>query len=165
MKKILPLSILFLAVLPGMGQAPPTGTNPSAKTRATSPLADYAGEWTSSFDGRVWLQLHLTLQGGKLTGSMVHSRHIATNDSGGLKSVSEEQSSETVTDAVLNPDGLVLTLKDADSLETDRYLMRLVLPSKQAGDLRVIGEAMPPGMAKPKPWPLVKAGNAASSPQ
>jgi hypothetical protein len=163
MKRNLLTSALCIVALSCLAQTPKTAINPPAKAKPISPLADYAGDWNSSFDGRVWLRLRLVLQGDKLTGAMIHSRNVTTDDSGGLKSVSEEQSNETVSDAVLNPDGLLLTLKDAESQETNRYLMRLVYPSKEAADLKVIGANMPPGMAKPKPWHVVKT-NTTSSP-
>jgi hypothetical protein len=57
---------------------------------------------------------------------------------------------------VLNPDGLLLTMKDPDSQETDRYMMRLVAPAKDAAELKMIAMSMPPGMSKPKPWRLTK---------
>ena len=74
--------------------------------------------------------------------------------------MSEEQSTETVTDAAVNPDGLLITLKNADTPETNRYMMKLVQPSKDAADLKLIGQAMPPGMPKPKPWRVVRSGAA-----
>jgi len=163
MKKISLLLILFLPALPLLGQAPKTSSNPPGKAKPVSPMTDYAGDWAATFEGRVWLRLRLVLQDDKLTGAMTHARSVSLNDAGELKSVSEEESGEIVTDAVLNPDGLLLTVKDKDSQETSRYLMRLVLPAKQAADLKLIGQAMPPGMAKPKPWRLEKAGGTASS--
>src|SRR5215471_17957938 len=119
MKKLLPVLLGFWMAASAVGPASKSTTNPAAKSKPVSPLADYAGDWTSSFNGIVWLRLRLVLQGDKLTGAMIHSRNITTDDSGGLKSVSEETSRETVQDAVLNPDGLVLTLKDADSQATN----------------------------------------------
>ena len=162
MKNALLLVLLFVVALLAMGQAPTAPTNPQAKAKPVSPLADYAGDWTSSFEGTVWLRLRLKLQDDKLVGAMIHARKITTDDSGGLKSVSEEQSNEVMTDSLLNPDGLRLTFKDANSQETEQYLMRLILPSKQTADLKMIGQAMPPGMAKPKPWQLVKSNTRTS---
>lgn len=165
MKRNSLLLILVLLASPGIAQAPKTAANPQAKTKPASPFTDYAGDWTANLDGKVWLRLRLTLQNDRLIGAMVHARNLSTDDSGGLKSVSEEESSETLMDAVLNPDGLVLTFKDVDSQETDRYLMRLLQPSKQTAELKIIGQAMPPGMAKPKPWKLEKSADANPPPQ
>ena len=86
------------------------------------------------------------------------------NDNGGLKSVSEEQATEAVSDAVVNPDGLLLTLQDPGTQERDRYQMRLIPPEKESADLKMIGMAMPPGMSKPKPWRLVKSGSGTKKP-
>ena len=148
------LSLVVLSVpIAGWCQAP-------AKAKPVSPFLQYAGLWTSVFEGKVWLSLRLELHGDQITGSLVHPKSIEMNDNGGLKSFSEEQSTEAVTDAVVNPDGLLLTLKDAETHEEDRYQMRLVLPDKETADLKMIGMPMPPGMPKPKPWRLVKSGTA-----
>lgn len=127
------------------------------KAALVSPFAAYAGEWTSAFDGNVWLRLRLDLNSEKLSGSMVHAKDIMLNDDGGLKSVGEEQSTESVSEAVVNPDGLLLTLKDPETQETYRYQMKLVAPANESAELRMIAVDMPPGMAKPKPWKLAKA--------
>jgi hypothetical protein len=148
-----------------VGQTPNAPASPSVKVEQKLPLADYAGDWNSTLNGKVWLHLQLVLHGEKITGEMMHAKDLRIDDSGGLTSVSDEQSSQTVADAVLNPDGLVLTFKDADTQESDRFLMRLAAASKQNAELRVIGVDMPPGMAKPKPWRLEKAGAASSSPK
>ena len=77
--------------------------------------------------------MQLELHGEQLTGALLHSRNIDVNDDGGLKSVSEEQSRETITDAMLNPDGLLITVKDVDSQETDHYMMRLDVAGEGCG--------------------------------
>jgi hypothetical protein len=163
MTKIIELSTVLLIGLAAVCQVPKTTATPPEKVKQASPLAEYAGDWTSTLDGKVWLRLQLVLQGDKLTGTMDHAKNLNIDDSGELKSVSEEQSNQTVTDAVVNPDGLVLTLKEADTQESDRFLMRLVLPSKQVANLRVIGLDLPPGMAKPKAWRLAKSDSTGSS--
>ena len=143
-------------------QAPPGPAAAPPQKAKVSPLAEYAGEWTATFDGKVWLRLHLELRGDQITGALLRARNLAVNDNGELKSVSEEQSGETVTSAVLNPDGLLLTFKDPDSQQTDRYTMRLVTAEKDAAELKMIAMSMPPGMPKPKPWKLAKSGMAAT---
>ena len=159
--KLLFAWIAVMAVgIAGWCQAPPGSATASPQKPKVSPLAEYAGEWTATFDGKVWLRLHLELRGDQITGALLHARNLAVNDNGELKSVSEEQSGETVTSAVLNPDGLLLTFKDQDSQQTDRYTMRLVTAEKDAADLKMIAMSMPPGMPKPKPWRLVKSGIA-----
>jgi hypothetical protein len=150
------LLLVLTSGLTAWSQAPVSGA--PAKAKNVSPLTDYAGLWTATFEGKVWLQLELVLNGEQLSGSLVHARNINFNDSGELKSVSEEQASQSIASAVLNPDGLLLTAKNPDTQETDHYLMRLVMPAKEAADLRMIGEAMPPGMPKPKPWRMEKSG-------
>ena len=144
-------------------QAPPgsVATAPPQKAKV-SPLAEYAGLWTATLDGKIWLSLQLALQGDQLTGSLVHPHSIEMNDNGELKSVSEEQTSDPILAAVLNPDGLLLTLKDPNSQDTNRYVMRLVAGVKGAADLKMIAMTVQPGMSKPKPWRLTKSGTQQS---
>ena len=149
---------MIAMALPGLCQAPAVQPKP----KPVSPFAQYAGEWSGSFNGIVWLRFQLALQGDSLTGSLVHAKSVEWNDNGELKSVSEEQATENVTSAEVNPDGLVLTLKDTETQETDRYLMKLTSPAKDTAEVKVIGMKMPPGMAKPKPWKLTKAGATAN---
>jgi hypothetical protein len=147
--------------LTAWSQAPPGSAAAATPQKPkVSPLAEYAGTWTARFDGKIWLSLELELHGDQLTGSLVHPHSLELNDNGELKSVSEEQTTDPIIDAVLNPDGLVLTVKDPDSQDKDRYLMRLVLPEKEAADLKMIAMSLPPGISKPKPWRLAKSGIA-----
>jgi hypothetical protein len=156
MKSLLLLFFSFAVFLPsGAQQVRPGPASPQKKP--VSPLEAYAGEWTASFDGKVWLRLSLQLEGEKLTGSLVHARNINLNDNGEMKSVSEDEARETITDAAVNPDGLLISFQDADTQATGRYMMKLVLPEKEAADLKMVGQAMPPGMPKPKPWRLTKS--------
>jgi|SRR6516164_10819551 len=160
MKTFLLPFFLLIAILLGWAQTPSSNKSTATQKKPVSPFADYAGDWRATLDGQVWLQLTLELRGEQLTGSLVHPRNTTLNDNGEVKSISEEQSTETVTEAVMNPDGLLITLKDSDTQETDRYVMKLVEPTKDAADLKIIGRAMPPGMPKPKPWRVVKADAA-----
>jgi hypothetical protein len=163
MKRLCGVIAVFAIALTAWSQTPPgSASAPPPKVKA-SPFAEYAGEWTATFDGKVWLRLHLELRGDQLIGAMLHARKLMSNDNGELKSVSEEQSGQTISSAVLNPDGLLLTMKNPDSQETDRYMMRLVAPAKDAAELKMIAMSMPPGMPKPKPWRLVKTGVAPAS--
>jgi hypothetical protein len=41
-----------------------------------SPFAEYAGDWTATFDGKVWLRLHLELRGEQLMGALLHARSL-----------------------------------------------------------------------------------------
>lgn len=156
MKRLLLAFALLAVPLTAWCQAPKSGGAAPPKAQQVSPLAEYAGDWISTFEGKLWLLLQLELHGEQLTGSLTHSRDLEVNDDGGLKSVSDEKVKETVADATLNPDGLVLTVKEPDTQETYRYVMRLLTPNKDAGDLKMIAMDMPPGMPKPKPWVLVK---------
>ena len=157
MKSLL-LSLVMLAMsMSGWSQAPP-------KAKPVNPLLEYTGEWTSVFEGKVWLSLQLELRGEQLAGSLVRPQRVEINDNGGIKSVSEEQYTETITEAVVNPDGLLLTLQRADTQDRDHFQMRLISPEKQTADLKMIGMQMPPGMPKPRAWRLVKSGSSTKKP-
>lgn len=154
MKRIVIAFILLVIPVLALGQTPPPGG--AGKAKPVSPFAEYAGDWVSTFEGKFWLILQLELHDDQLSGSLVHARNYAVDDSGELKSVSEEQVKEIVTGATVNPDGLLLTFKDPQKQEPDRFLMRITVPAKNAADLKMIAMVMPPGMSKPKPWKLAK---------
>ena len=156
MKRLLLALALLTFPLAAWCQAPKPGGAAPSKAQQVSPFADYVGDWISTFEGKVWLLLQLELHGEQLIGSLTHSTDVEVNDDGGIKSVSAEKVKEEVIDATVNPDGLVVTVRFGDEKEPDRYLMRLLTPEKNAGDLKMIEMNMPPGMPKPKPWVLVK---------
>jgi hypothetical protein len=164
MKKSLLLFVLVAIALTSWSQQPRPGNATTPQKKPVSPFAEYVGLWTATLEGNPWLRLTLELRGEQLGGALVHARSINLNDNGEVKSVSEEQSTETITEAVVNPDGLLITLKDPDTQETDRYMMKLIQPGKDAADLKLIGQAMPPGMPKPKPWRVVRLGAKPASP-
>jgi hypothetical protein len=157
----------FVLLVMAVGAAVAAQTSPQqgapGMTVRKSPLADYAGIWAGSFEGRTWLTVKLTLQADRLSGLIQHPRNLQFNDQGELKSVSEEQSTEIVQDAQVNPDGLLLTTKAADSQETNRYTMKLT--GESTAEIKMSAMKMPPGMPKVKPWKLTKttASPAAAS--
>src|ERR1035441_2790192 len=138
MKLLITWLTVVAVSLSAWGQAAPgPATTPPQKPKV-SPLAEYAGTWTATFDGKIWLSLKLELRGDQLIGLLVHAHSLELNDSGDLKSVSEEQASDPIIAAVLNPDGLLLTVKETDSQDTDRYMMKLVVSAKDSADLKMI---------------------------
>jgi hypothetical protein len=154
MKPLFFVCALLTIPLSGWCQAPASGTAKPPKTQQVSPFAGYAGDWIATLDGKVWLLLQLELHGEQLGGWLTHSRDLEMNDEGGLRSASEKKVKEAITDATLNPDGLLITVKYADAEKTDQYMMRLTTPG-QVAELKMVAQDMPPGMPKPKPWTLV----------
>jgi hypothetical protein len=154
--------LLVLTIALGVAAAAQTPAKQGASGTSVrkSPLADYAGTWTGSFEGKTWLTVKLTLQADRLSGFIQHPRNLQFNDQGEVKSVSDEESTETVQDAQVNPDGLLLTTKDPDTQETNRFTMKLTAESN--AEIKMSAMKMPPGMPKIKPWKLTKA--AAGSP-
>ena len=63
---------------------------------------------------------------------------------------------EPLVEGRLNPDGLLLTVKN--EAQAERYLMKLT--SESTAEIKMLAMTMPPGMPKPKPWKLTKAGVA-----
>ena len=155
MKKLLLALALLSVQLAAWCQAPVSGNAASAKAQRVSPFAGYVGDWVAVLDGKVWLLLELELHGEQLTGWLTHSRDIEMNDEGGLRSASEERVKEAITEAVVNPDGLLLTVRYADAKQFDHYVMKLNATG-DAAELKMAGMTMPPGMPKPKPWTLTK---------
>ena len=153
MKRLLLLALAFGVA--AAAQTLPKQAAPGTPVRR-SPLADYAGTWTGSFEGKTWLTVKLALQGDRLSGSIQHPRNLQFNDQGELKSISDEQSTETVQDAQVNPDGLLLTTKDPDTQETNRFTMKLT--GEATAEIKMSAMKMPPGMPKIRPWKLTKAG-------
>ena len=140
-----------------------------AKAESVSPFEQYAGDWTSLFNGRPWLLLRLELHLNTLGGALVHARTVELNDNGELKSMGEEQAIETVINAEVNPDGLLLSVKDTETQKTGRYLMKLLPSDKDSADLKMVGMEVRPGLPKPKPWRVTKvsvpAREKAAAPQ
>jgi len=148
--------VVLALVSAGLCQAAPR----APKAKPASPLLVYTGDWSATFDGRVWLRLQLEMLGDAMKGSVVRARKIEVNDSGELKAVSEELATEKVTAAEVNPDGLLLQVADTETQETNRYLMKLVAPGNDSATIKLLAMAMPPGMPKPRPW-IVKKADAA----
>jgi len=137
------LSIIAVAqtsMTPGMQNAPVR----------KSPLADYAGAWIGMFDGHAWLTIRLTLAGDQISGSVQRQNDVKFTDQGDIKSVGDEQLTGAVENAVLNGDGLLLTVKDTNAKEPSRYVLRLM--SANTAEVKMVAMSMPPGMPKPKPW-------------
>jgi hypothetical protein len=158
MKRLL-LVLLTIAVGVATPQTP-AGQSPAGTPVRKSPLADYAGTWAGSFEGKTWITVQLTLQGDRLSGFMQHAHDLEFNDEGLLKSVSDNQSTQTVQDAQVNPNGLLLTTKDPDTQETFRFTMKLT--GESTAEIKMNAMDMPPGMPKIKPWKLTKAPSAPS---
>jgi hypothetical protein len=137
-------------------QAPVNSPQGNAKAPVKKdPLLPYAGNWIGAFENKPWILLNLNLAGEKLSGSIQRAKSIDLNDSGEIKHVSEEFVTLPLADGALNPDGLLLTFRDANTQETQRYTMKLSVDGT-AAEIKMIAMNMPPGMPKPKPWKLMK---------
>ena len=141
--------LLFAVVAPAQTSMTPGLQNAPARK---SPLEGYAGSWIGTLQGHVWITVRLNKQGTELTGTLQRPRNLEFQNSGELKSVSDERTTDTVQSAVLQGDGLILTVKDPGTQETFRYIMRLM--SAETAELKMSGMAMQPGMPKPRPWQL-----------
>lgn len=145
----------------GWSQVPaPGNTKPPIPKK--SPLAPYAGTWTGTSLGRIFVTLRLAQGDDQLSGSIEHPRRIDTDDAGDVKNFSDDFSTAVVVDAKLTGDGVLLTVKEGGDNEVSRFSMRLT--GETTATLKMLAMEMPPGMAKPRPWKLTKAGATASPP-
>jgi len=127
-----------------------------------SPLAGYAGSWIGVFNGKAWMTIRLSQQGTAMTGTLQRQNDVKFNDQGDIKSVGEEKMIGSVENAELNGDGLLLTVKENGTQQTDRYQMRLI--GADTAEVKMVAMSMPPGMPKPKPWKLSRVGPNAVTP-
>jgi hypothetical protein len=150
-------AIVVMAVL-AVGSVAWSQTSSTAaapgKPAKKSPLLGYAGTWTGTFEQRPWLTVQLTLQGQQFSGSLRRANDLKFNDAGNLKSVGDTQLTEVIQDATLNGDGLLITAKNPNTNEIDRFTMRLT--SETAAELKMSAISMPPGMPKLQPWKLTR---------
>src|SRR5271167_2126163 len=71
MKLLFALMLVATLSLYARCQAPSaSGSAAPPQKPKVSPLAEYAGTWTGTFDGKVWMILRLELHGDLLTGSL-----------------------------------------------------------------------------------------------
>ena len=156
MKRFTPVILLLIAIsVISVAQTSTSAQAPNAPVRK-SPLAGYAGSWIGMFEGHAWMSIRLNLQAEQISGSMQRARDYKFNNNGGLLSVSEEQVTEGVENGVLQGDGLLLTVKDAETQQTTHYVLKLTGPD--TAELKMVAMSMPPGMPKPLPWKLSRVG-------
>ncbi len=154
--------VLGLMTSIGAAQNPPQrGTAPGQPAVKKSPLVPFAGNWVGTFEGKPWMLLNLNLVGEEFSGVLQRTRTFDLNDNGQLKHVSDDFVTYPLAQAELNPDGLVLTFKDINTQQTQRYLLKLT--GETTAEIRMIEMTMPPGYPKPKPWKLTKAAAPAKS--
>ncbi len=162
MRRFIPIAVLIVGLaIVGLAQTSMTPGMQNAPARK-SPLAGYAGAWLGTFDGHAGLTIRLTQQGTQLSGTVQRQSDVKFNDQGEIKSVGDEQTTSAVENSLLNGDGLLLTVKEPGTQQTDRYLMRLT--GADTAELKMVAMSMPPGMAKPKPWKLNRVGANAITP-
>jgi hypothetical protein len=162
MKRALSVSLFILSItIITLAQTSMTPAMQNAPARK-SPLEGYVGTWIGMFQGHAWITVKLEKQGTDLTGSIQRAAHVDFENSGDLKSVSDEKATDTVQKSVLQGDSLLLTVQDTTSLETFHYVMRLT--SANTAEFRMSGMNMQPGMPKPKPWTLSRVGPSAITP-
>jgi len=150
--------VLFLSTAIAQTAPKPNANSPQGAAHAPvkkNPLVAYAGNWIGAFEEKPWILLNLNLIGEQFSGSLQRAKSIDLNDNGELKHVSEEFVTYPLAEAKLNPDGLLISVKDPNTQEVFRYIMKLKSDETTA-EIKMIAANMPPGMAKPKPWKLMK---------
>jgi hypothetical protein len=163
MKRSVSFAIMLMIALSAVALAQTSMTPGMQNSPARkSPLADYPGTWIGTFDGHTFVSLRLVVDASQVTGTMLRPNQVQYTDRGDIKSISDEKSTNAVESAVLNGDGLMLTVKDPSTQETTHYLMRLTTAG--TAEVKMVAMSMPPGMPKPKPWTLSKVGPSAVAP-
>ena len=162
MKRVLPV-VMLSAVLSLIGYAQTSMTPGMQNAPARkSPLAEYAGAWIGTFEGHTWMAIRLSIQGNQVSGTIQRPQELQFADSGDLKSVGDQKLTWTVENSQLTGDGLLLTVKNADSPQPDHYVIRLT--TANTAEVKMVAMNMPPGMPKPKPWTLSRVGPTAVAP-
>jgi hypothetical protein len=161
-KRSFALAMLMTSMcMVGVAQTSMTPQMQNAPARK-SPLADYAGAWIGTFEGHTWLSVRLTLQANQISGTLQRPKDFQFADNGAIKSVSDERLTEGVENAVVQGDGLLLTVKDPGTQQPDHYVMKITAPGM--AELKMVAMSMPPGMPKPQPWKLSKVTPSAMTP-
>ncbi len=157
-RALLACSLLLLISGATAQTAPkPNPSSPQGTAQAPvkkNPLVPYAGNWIGAFENKPWILLNLNLSGEQFSGSLQRAKSIDLNDNGELKHVSDEFVTDPLVKAELNPDGLLITVKDPNTQEVFRYVMKLTGDSD--AELKMVAMNMPPGMPKAKPWKVMK---------
>jgi hypothetical protein len=162
MRQVLSVAILVgILSLAGWAQSSMTPAMQDAPARQST-LAEYAGPWIGTFDGHAWFTMMLTLKGDQLTGMLQRARDVQFNDEGGVKSVGGERSTGSIESAKLSGGGLLLTVKDSGTQQTDRYVMRLT--SAGTAEVSMVAMSLPPGVSRLRPWKLTKVAPNAVTP-
>ena len=144
-----------LTLCPAYAQVPANQNAGATQAPAKkNPLVPFAGNWVCTLDNKPWFLLNLNLIGQQFSGSLQRARTFELSDSGEVKRVSEEFETYQLTDATLNPEGLLLTLKNPENQQMQRYQMKLT--GDTTAEVRMLAMSLPPGMPKPKPWKLTK---------
>jgi hypothetical protein len=158
MSRLIVIAAAVISFFPAAAIAQAPATRPPANQiqGKKSPLVPYAGNWVGIFEGKPWMILNLSVVGEQFSGALQRTSAVDLNDNGELKKVSEEFVTEPLVEGRLNPDGLLLTVKN--EAQAERYLMKLT--SESTAEIKMLAMTMPPGMPKPKPWKLTKAGVA-----
>ncbi len=124
--------------------------------------AEYVGAWIGTLQGHTWFTIRLVRRGEQLIGMLQRSQDVQFDNQGEVKSVSNEKWSARLESAQINADGLLLTVKDPATQETERYLMRLT--DDTTAEVDMVTTSLPSGMPKHKQWKLTKVGPNAVTP-
>ena len=158
------LSVAVTAIALGVGGWAQTSMSPAmqnAPARKTS-LMEYVGSWIGTFQGHTWLTIRLMKSGDQLTGTLERAQDVQFNDQGDVESVSSEKWKSAFESAQLNGNGLLLTVKDPATQETNRYLMWLT--NDTTAEVQILAVSQTTARPKPKPWKLTRVGPSAITP-
>ncbi len=162
MKRFMPV-VLLMVSLAGIGSAQ-TSMTPAMQNAPSrkSSLTEYAGPWISVFHGHTWFSIRLVKQGTQLTGTIQIPAEFTFDNSGDLKSVSDDRSTYALDNVTLETDYLLLRATNPRTRQTDSYIMQLT--SANTAEIKMDSIPMSPEMPQPKPWKLNRVGPMAIAP-
>ena len=119
-------------------------------------LADYAGTWQASFQGKPFMTIKLHDEKGQLTGT-VSSGDLEVNSDGEITGAKvREGESQILSSRILANGGLQIVSRDADGTDTTTFVITLL--DKNSASLRF--EIPPDAGVRIKPVPLKKVPNS-----
>ncbi len=127
-----------------------------AAAQTAHKLADYAGTWQASFQGKPFMTIKLHDEKGQLTGT-VSSGDLEVNSEGEITGAKvREGESQILSTQILANGSLQIVSRDADGTDTTTFVITLL--DKNSASLRF--DIPPDAGVRIKPVPLKRVPNS-----
>jgi len=135
-----------------------------AQTSTPPQLSSYEGKWQATFQGQPFFVVTLKQSGGKLTGTIQHTRDIHVDKKGVVDKVEPDMSEEQIVDTKLVLDHLRITGKNSDTQDENVYDLRLEPEAHpkthetiyNSGTLQFAKTELPPDVPAIQPWKVTR---------